>query len=240
MLILGLDTAGAEGGLALVEATDASFTVLGEVALSGRGYAEQLMPSLAGLLENSGKSVGDIEAYAVISGPGSFTGLRVGLATVKGLAEVFDRPLAAVSVLDLMAAGRVDKLSEITVVMDAGRGEVFAATYSPDARASDAVLWKMEEFASAHAAATIITPDALVAERLLAFGISARVEPRPSAGDVAGYGWRMISAGEATTAELLDANYVRRSDAELYAKRTEDDASRRAFREASIKVWMRE
>ena len=90
--------------------------VIEVVPLAGGTFSAQLVPQIADLLERHGLQKRDIEAFAVVSGPGSFTGLRVGLAVIKALAEVLDKPIAAVSLLEAIAIstnrkGRVMKVS---------------------------------------------------------------------------------------------------------------------------------
>ena len=71
----------------------------------------------------------DIDGIAVVDGPGSFTGLRVGLSTVKALCEVLGKPLAAVSMLEALAVTYGEEGQQITAVLDAGRGELYVGEY---------------------------------------------------------------------------------------------------------------
>jgi tRNA threonylcarbamoyladenosine biosynthesis protein TsaB len=87
------------------------------------------MPSIAFLLEGLGLAPGDVDGYAVAAGPGSFTGLRVGIGTVQGLALAADRPCAAVSALDALAALAAGTSDCVVAVMEAHRGEVFGGVY---------------------------------------------------------------------------------------------------------------
>lgn len=251
MLIVGLDTSGKDGSLALAEAVDSSLRLLGEAALAGRMYSTEIIPQLTALLAGAERTKRNINAFAVVSGPGSFTGLRVGLATIKALADAWSLPIAAVSMLEVIAARSLShtaanppvpalSLATTTVVLEAGRSELFAATFtlaSPIKREGDEMILKFEEFierftraekvhpadaslgaspASATPNARLITPDEPVAFRLRAASLTVQVVPRPTAADVAAYGYTMLQQGRTTTAATLDANYVRRSDAELY------------------------
>ena len=87
------------------------------------------MPSIAFLLQGLGLAPRDVDGYAVAAGPGSFTGLRVGIGTVQGLALAADRPCAAISALDALAAQAAGSSDCIVAVMEAHRGEVFARVF---------------------------------------------------------------------------------------------------------------
>jgi len=96
MLLLAADTSGKHGSIALAHCEpDASCAVLEVVPLAGGTFSAQLIPQIAALLAKHGFSKRDIGAFAVASGPGSFTGLRVGLAAVKALVEILGKPVAA-------------------------------------------------------------------------------------------------------------------------------------------------
>jgi tRNA threonylcarbamoyladenosine biosynthesis protein TsaB len=122
MLLLALDTATETGSLALVAAD----RVLMEYSLeSHNAYLTCLMPGVAAILRNTGQDIADLTAVAVSTGPGNFTGLRIGLATAKTLAWSLGRPLVPVSTLEVLAAQCPFHPHPIGVVMDAKRGEVF-------------------------------------------------------------------------------------------------------------------
>ena len=122
MLLLALDTATEKGSLALVTED----RVLREYSLdSHNAYLTCLMPGVAALLKNSGKEAADLTAVAVSTGPGNFTGLRIGLATAKALAWSLNCPLVPVPTMEVMAAQFPFSPDPIGVLMDAKRGEVF-------------------------------------------------------------------------------------------------------------------
>src|SRR6266852_6127895 len=140
MLLLAVDTSGKNGSLALarVTASGSALKIVEEVALAGGTFSAQLVPQTAALLEKHGYGKGDLAGFAVVSGPGSFTGLRVGLAAIKALAEILHKPIAAVSLLEAIAAevvvlaagNRAANLkSRCMVVMDARPNEIFAGEY---------------------------------------------------------------------------------------------------------------
>jgi tRNA threonylcarbamoyladenosine biosynthesis protein TsaB len=124
--ILAVDTSTPWGSVALREGSETR----GEVRLQeGEGHSRWLLPAIDSLLRGKGLAVSDLEAYAVATGPGSFTGLRVGISTVQGLALASSRPCLGLSTLDALA-GLVTEVSAPRVaMMDAGRGEVYAALY---------------------------------------------------------------------------------------------------------------
>jgi tRNA threonylcarbamoyladenosine biosynthesis protein TsaB len=128
MFILGIDTSGRNGSLALARAEEQSFDVLEVVPLAGRTYSAELVPQLAKLLQRQRLRPQGLGAFAVASGPGSFTGLRVGLSAVKGLAEVIHVPIAAVSMLEAIAA-QTNSDGLVVAALDAGRNELFAGEY---------------------------------------------------------------------------------------------------------------
>jgi tRNA threonylcarbamoyladenosine biosynthesis protein TsaB len=109
--------------------------VQGEVRLrSGMGHSKRLMPAIAFLLDGLGLSAPDVEGYAVTAGPGSFTGLRVGLSCVQGLALASGRPCLGLCTLDVLAARIVGAGPTLVAVMDAYRGEVYACVFESDGR----------------------------------------------------------------------------------------------------------
>ena len=131
MRVLAVDTTTARESVALVEAG----AVRGEVRLGPVDvHSIRLMGAVAFLLEGLALAPGDVEGYAVAAGPGSFTGLRVGISTVQGLALAGDRPCAPVSALDALAARAVPFPGGIMALMQAHRGEVFGALYDGSGR----------------------------------------------------------------------------------------------------------
>src|SRR5512135_2587715 len=103
MLICAIDTSGREGSLALAYGDNRSFEVLQFTPIAGGTYSAQLIPTLSAALTKAGKRKSEIGLLVVASGPGSFTGLRVGLSTVKALAEVLRVPVVSISVLEAIA-----------------------------------------------------------------------------------------------------------------------------------------
>lgn len=127
MLILGLDTATSRGTMALWEDGE----VVAEIGLkTGKGGGESLLDLLGTITQKSGHEFRSIDLIAVGTGPGSFTGLRVGLAAVKGIAVGIDRPVFGLSTLRVIAENaRYATTQYIATVLDARRDRVYAALY---------------------------------------------------------------------------------------------------------------
>lgn len=224
MFLLVIDTSGKQGSIALARVKESpqsnKVQVIEVVPLAGGTFSAQLVPQIAALLSNHGLTRFDIGAFAVAAGPGSFTGLRVGLAAVKAFAEVLDKPIAAVSLLEVcaVASGLTGK---VMVALDAGRGDVYVGEY--DAAADDICtarehMLSKEEFLSQARGWTVVTPDSPLAEASKAAGLDTVLIASVSASSLAELGWRKIQAGDTVTSESLEANYIRRTDAEIAAK----------------------
>jgi tRNA threonylcarbamoyladenosine biosynthesis protein TsaB len=129
--VLAVDTTTERGSVALTEGE----SVRGEVRLvSPEGHSRRLLPAVDFLLQSLGLRAADLDAFAVTTGPGSFTGLRVGLSTVQGLALGTGRPCLGVSALDVLAARNAGAAPTVVALMDAYRGEVYGAVYDGEGR----------------------------------------------------------------------------------------------------------
>ena len=202
-LILAVDTTSEQGSIALLRDED----LLEEVPIHAPdGFAHVLYGHLAELLGRHALKIVEIDCFAAASGPGSFTGVRIGLACVKGLAEATGRPAVAVSNLQAIASFGSAPLR--AAVLDARRGEVYGAVYDAESRLA--------------APETVATLDAWVKSlpdgvgEFLAYGFNpaipgVQVVSSALAGAVA----RLAAKAEPQDPAALDANYVRRSDAEL-------------------------
>jgi tRNA threonylcarbamoyladenosine biosynthesis protein TsaB len=223
-LLLALETSGGEASVALLRGD----ALLGERrAPAGRPGSERLLPTLDRLLRAAGVAVGDLDAFAVAAGPGSFTGLRVGIATLKGLAFGSRAPVAAVGTLDALALRAPRGRDAVVAVLDARRGEVYAASFArtgegpvpADLREG---LYTVEELASRLPPRCVLVGDgvAVCGERLrAALGPGVRCVPpprgRPRARDVGVLGARMLREGLGIDAADLVPRYVRRAEAEV-------------------------
>jgi len=222
MLLLSIDTSGKQGSIALARAGERSadaddVELIETVPLAGGTFSAQLVPQIATLLSSHGFTKHDIGAFVVASGPGSFTGLRIGLAVVKALAEVLNKPIAAVSLLEVgvFVSGAQGK---IMAALDAGRGDVYVGEYKIAAQTSsppcEHILSRTEFLVQAEGW-TVVTPDSSLAEAAGAVGLSVLTLSPISAAQVANLGWRKIRSGQTVSPEQLKANYIRRTDAEM-------------------------
>ena len=158
----------------------------------------------------------------MVSGPGSFTGVRVGLAAIKALAEVLQKPIAAVSMLEAIVVSSPAQ-GKVIAVMDAGRGEVYAGEY--DVGADGARLMKEQLLTrpvlfELVRTSLVVTADHNLAETAVQAGLLVNKIELPRADAIARLGWRKISAGETISSEALDANYLRRPVPEIVARKS--------------------
>jgi tRNA threonylcarbamoyladenosine biosynthesis protein TsaB len=230
-LLLAVDTSGKNGSLALALITtgECETRVLEVIPLDGGAFSAQLVPQIAALLEKHGRSKSDLGAFAVASGPGSFTGLRVGLAAIKALAEALQRPIVAVSLLEAVACGGGAR-GRVLAALDAGRADVYVGDYEVDADApiysrmfSERLMSRDEllgEVSGTGAKRVVITPNATLAEALQSGGIHVQLIEHPNSAVIARLGSEHLRRGETVGPEELEANYIRRSDAELFLKST--------------------
>jgi tRNA threonylcarbamoyladenosine biosynthesis protein TsaB len=225
MLLLVTDTSGKDGTVALARAgePDLDDAEIVEVApLAGGTFSAQLVPQIAALLSRHGFSKADIGAFIVVSGPGSFTGLRVGLAAIKALAEILRKPIVPVSLLELVAtASRAQ--GKVVAALDGGRGEVYFGAYEmagESVRMLREELVSRAEFLSLAQESVVATPDSALAVAARDLGLTVFPIERPDAAMIAQFGWKKLQAGEIVSPERLEANYLRRSDAEMFVKKS--------------------
>jgi tRNA threonylcarbamoyladenosine biosynthesis protein TsaB len=224
MHLLVINTSGKNGSVALASDGQApdpeSVKTIHEVPLSGGTFSAQLVPQIMALLKEQGLSKTDIGAFVVVSGPGSFTGLRVGLAAVKALSEILHKPIVPVSLLEVMALA-AKTAGGVLAALDAGRGEVYVGGYQVVSATTNAQweqLVSKEEFVSIAKDRLVCTPDASLAELARHAGLSVCPMERVTAAMIARLGTNKLEAGDTVSPEQLDANYIRRSDAEIFSR----------------------
>jgi tRNA threonylcarbamoyladenosine biosynthesis protein TsaB len=220
MLLLAADTSGKHGSIALARAEPGAFQVIEVVPLVGGTFSAQLVPQISALLAKHGFSKGDIGGFAVASGPGSFTGLRVGLAAIKALAEVLHKPIAAVSLLEVLAVASGAE-GKLMAALDGGRGEVYIGEYDVHgglAKCIEERIVTRDNFGQTVSGRTVATPDSNLAELARGTGVKVCEIERPRSDAVARLGFRKIMADEIVSPEDLEANYIRRSDAEIFSR----------------------
>jgi len=212
MRTVAIDTTSAFGSIALRE----NGQPVEEILLhSSEGFSLILFDHLKQLLDRHQWDLASIGCFAAANGPGSFTGLRVGLAAVKGLAEA--TAAAAIGVSNLQALAVYGSRSRRGVIIDARRGEIYAAVYDSHLEAiSPEVVLPLRQWLDSldRRPEEIISTDLSPFAAALA-GIPA-LEQRTLAASVAQIAESNLSAGDVGDPLLLDANYVRRSDAELF------------------------
>jgi tRNA threonylcarbamoyladenosine biosynthesis protein TsaB len=234
MLILAVDTSTRMGSAAILRDSEVLAAVSGfEIT----PYSTRLFRDIALLQEITNLSMDQFDIFAVAAGPGSFTGLRVGLTAVKAWAEVHGKPIAAISGLEAIAAealvGESPSASNghfIAPFLDARRGQVFGAIYrriSGDAMrlalASDESILSLDEFlelvkGKSPQSVELVspTPDLIPAARIAEVLPGARVVQVSAAlaPAIGRLGFERAKRGDLVDSMRLDANYVRRSDAE--------------------------
>ena len=216
MRILLIHTAGGEGSVALAD-TEAAEAIVATEVLPGKTSSERLVPAVRRLMEGRGWRLGELAAVVVVHGPGSFTGVRVGLSAAKGLSEAGGVGLIAVSRLALLAASVDGGGGPVHAVLDAGRGEFYYGEYV-GRRSLREVLMSGEEVLGAAVGGVVVACEAKVAEGLAGLGLGVRMVDEPLAGDALSVALGRIEAGEFDDASTLDANYLRRTDMEIFAK----------------------
>lgn len=201
---------------------------------SAEDYSTWLLPAIGSVLGGAGLSMANVEAYAAAAGPGSFTGVRVALTTVKAWSEVYGRKIAAVSRLEALAVQTGAGLGYVAAFADARRGQVFGAVYRRDGagleRVGEEMVIPPEKFVEAAAEVAkgegiswvSTDADCVLQEQAwkMREGRGEKVAAVSSvlAPSVGRIGWAQLLAGRFTDALTLDANYVRRSDAEVFWK----------------------
>lgn len=218
--ILSIDTTGEFGSVALLEGE----RVVEEVLLHApEGFGHILFEQIKRLLARHGWEVGGIDCFAGAAGPGSFTGIRVGLAAVKGLAEATGRQAVAVSNLQALALFGTAPLR--ATVLDARRGEVYGAVYDaaleivrPESVGKFAAWLETLPREGIEFVATDFGPFRVAVKGTAFEGTPEMEAPRAIAGAVGVIAARRLAAGRAGDPAGIDANYVRRSDAELLWK----------------------
>ena len=212
MKLLLLNTCGAEGVVAVAEGD----LVEARTVLPGRGTSEHLMPAIRRVLAERNWRVTELGAIAVVTGPGSFTGMRVGLSAAKGLCEAGAVPMIAISRLALVA--EADGIGgEKLALLDAGRGEYYGGVYFQGVPLMEELFRRdqVEELLEGRAGFTCEPQVAAAFPNLL------RLVKEPGAEEIVVHALRRVTAGEWSDVASIDANYLRRTDAELLARQTE-------------------
>jgi tRNA threonylcarbamoyladenosine biosynthesis protein TsaB len=223
MYILGIETSTTTGSVAVVSENGviAQYSLNIEVT-----HSERLMSTVDRVLKDTGLTITDMDGYAVAIGPGSFTGLRIGLAAVKGLALVTGKPVAAVPTLEALAWNLPYSAYPVCPMLDARKNEVYAAMYRFDGTTfvrvmAEAVI-SLSHLSELISEKTLFTGEAshLFREEIVnLFGDRALFAPvsaiLPSAATIAEIGLNMIKSGKQADLDSVTPLYIRRSEAEV-------------------------
>jgi len=232
MRFIVVDTADARGSVAVLNNVE---LIRFEAHSTDEDYSSWLLPIVNRLLASSSLSLPELDGYAVCAGPGSFTGLRVGLTTVKAWAEIYGKPIAAVSRLEALAVSDSQPNQGLVAsYIDARREQVFAALYAvvgdgPEPIGEESVTSLPDFVAEVKEEAKgkrvrWVTPDPKMLKSfpewpsLAASGHILEEAAPPFAQCLGLLAYRKFRQGDTTDALSLDANYVRRSDAEVFWK----------------------
>lgn len=231
MLILALDSSEARGSVALLR--DGKVLAVRRHD-SDEDYSAWLLPAVEEVFRRATARMADVDVLAAATGPGSFTGLRVGLTTVKAWAEVYRKPLVGVSRLEALGGAGPANAGPVAAYYDAQRGQIFGAFFERFSQASHKAV--QEFVASPEAFLDIVDREAgptkvcwisldpeLITRlpswnRRLECGDTMETCAPELAIPVARIAQQHAQSGEFTDPLELDANYVRRSDAEIFWK----------------------
>lgn len=230
MLLLLVDTAGITGGVLLARSESElpipqQTQVLGTAMLPPRESSIRMIPAIAELLRASQLILVDVNGFAVVSGPGSFTGLRVGLSAIKAMAEATEKPIIALSRLAVLAS-MAPEAEVVHAVLDAGRGEFYHGIYRDG---GSACIAESMQTPSTLVDSLQTIPGKIVASEqpvlnALAEFAPAQV-PEVSVTDALPLALAAWRARRFTDVALLDANYLRRHDVEMPPKRTKQESA---------------
>ncbi len=222
--ILAVESATMLGGIAVF---DGETGLIAEVRLNIRAtHSEKLMPSIKYLLDTSGLDVKDMDAFAVSIGPGSFTGLRIGLNTVKGLAYVTGKPIVPVPTLDALAWNMPFCHYLICPILDARKKEVYTAIYRFKGKELEKLMPERairpeDLIREIHEPAVFLGDGLNIYWRSIKEGLGQKaiLAPMsrllPSASNVAELGMRLLIDGKIAEPIGLVPFYIRRSEAEI-------------------------
>jgi tRNA threonylcarbamoyladenosine biosynthesis protein TsaB len=231
MIVLAIDTCETRGSVAVLS-DEAILQVL--VHTSAEEYSSWLLPAVDLALESAKNTLNEVDVFAVASGPGSFTGVRIGLTTAKAWSEVFSKPIVAVSRLEAVAAQSERETPYLVSFIDAQRGQIFGALYKraesglslieQEMVASPEVFmeWVDKQVAGDEVAWVSTDPDTLAQHSAwqgrAAQGDNIQSVPGILAPLIGKMAFQRALKGDVLDALSVDANYVRRSYVEVFQK----------------------
>jgi len=221
MKVLGIESSGARGGVALLDGD----AVLGSrIFEKGMVHGREIAPAIRDLLDAAKLRPEEIDLVAVDLGPGSYTGLRVGLAAAKGLALALSKPVVGVSSLDAIAEAGRGLARVLCAALDAKWEQIYGAVYEDGVRRTEYLAEKPADFVARVPKGALVLGDALDAFgglfRDIVPGPREYWDPRPEA--VARLGRRLHESGVRVDAATLVPLYLRKTEAELKFGAVED------------------
>lgn len=215
-LLLAIDTCGPTGSVALGRLAGRDLEILGQTELEGRNYSATLVAAVSDLLAHAGVALKDLGGIVAVNGPGSFTGVRVGLSAVKGLAESL--PIGVVAISRLQVLSR--KSGVPACALDAHRGEVFLRVDELGRQPREMLAGAQELAGISPAPLRVAVCDEAAAAILTAAWPGAQLVrcEAPVASDALRLGEARLVAGGNVDLALLDGHYLRRSDAEIFGE----------------------
>lgn len=212
-VVLAVDTCGQTGTVALARVTGGEATLLGQRELAGGEFAARIVVVIAELLAGHGLAPADLGGLVAVDGPGTFTGIRIGLSTAKALAEATGAGLVTVSRLALLAT----LAGTPCAALDAHRGQVFLGMYG--AGAAEEVLVTAGEFQSLRVPGAVAFCEKGVAHLLDTVATDAELvrTAAPTAYDALRFALPRYLAGEFADVAALDGYYLRGADAKTQA-----------------------
>jgi tRNA threonylcarbamoyladenosine biosynthesis protein TsaB len=231
-LLLAVDTCGTVGSIALGRVADGQVELLGERSVPGGELSVSLVQAISDLLASAGAKIGDLAGLVAVAGPGSFTGIRIGLAAVKGFAEAAALPVVTLSRLALLA----ETAKTPTVVLDAHRGQMYCGMYAAGELAREMLLTAGEVNAMGGLPGPVGVCEEAVAQALEELRGGAELLPSdlhhsdmdpslggtyikrvvvPSAWDALRFAFPRWLAGDFVDVASLDGYYLRGADAKI-------------------------
>jgi tRNA threonylcarbamoyladenosine biosynthesis protein TsaB len=231
MIVLAIDTCDVHGSISILSTGEIVATVVHDVA---EDYSSWLLPAVDRALRAASKPLTDVDLFAVATGPGSFTGVRIGLTTVKAWGEVFGKPIVGVSRLEVLTAESKGTAPYVASFIDAQRGQLFGALYKQNlddlklegeelVTAAPDFIAGVNEQTGTETVEWISTDPEILLQSTAWQARSARGEqilkvPDVLAPLIAKLAEHKASRGQVLDALSLDANYVRRSYVEVFQK----------------------
>jgi len=216
-VFLGIDTCGVTGTVALARWSKDSFQLLGQIEMDGRNCSSLLVAGIGELLAQAGLSLPALDGIVAVYGPGSFTGVRIGLSAAKGIAEATQLPVFAVSRLEVMTASAGVSAAAI----DAHRHEVFLRVLQAGSESSEKLAGAGELAEIAAPVRVAICDEATAALLSDSWPTTELVRvPEPTASDAIRLCAPRLVAGECVDVAQLDGYYLRRSDAEIFGEQS--------------------